>query len=60
MENKFALSVPKNAGRRVLYKTAVPCRCLCSARPFFGRAAFSVSDSLRSTAVFPCDLRNPV
>jgi hypothetical protein len=40
---KAAISVPKNAGRRCLYKTALPSCCrFCSARPLFGRAVFSV------------------
>ena len=45
-ESKYAFSVPKNAGRRGLYKTISPLYGLPLYRPFtenrpqFGRAAF--------------------
>jgi len=42
-KGQTALSVPKNAGRRVLYETAMRCRhWFCRGRPSFRAGSFSV------------------
>jgi hypothetical protein len=42
-EKKCALSAPKNAGRRVLYKTVVVGDWSCRGRPFLGGQLFVLS-----------------